>query len=65
MTRFGYQVGPDVEGFFEFYAGQILPWLREDAAVTLGTHRDSRPARAAVVSRWSRSAWVRGPIRPG
>jgi G6PDH family F420-dependent oxidoreductase len=24
------QVGPDYEGFFEFYAGQVLPRLRED-----------------------------------
>ena len=26
------QVGPDAEGFFEFYASQILPRLREEAA---------------------------------
>ena len=41
MTRYGYdtdagfdevyisQVGPEHTGFFEFYAGQILPRLRE------------------------------------
>ena len=26
------QVGPDVEGFFEFYGGTVLPRLREAAA---------------------------------
>jgi G6PDH family F420-dependent oxidoreductase len=26
------QVGPDVDGFFEFYAGQVLPRLREESA---------------------------------
>jgi hypothetical protein len=26
------QVGPDAQGFFEFYASQILPRLREEAA---------------------------------
>lgn len=26
------QVGPDVDGFFEFYSGQVLPRLREEAA---------------------------------
>jgi G6PDH family F420-dependent oxidoreductase len=26
------QVGPDADGFFEFYSGQILPRLREEAA---------------------------------
>lgn len=26
------QVGPDVEGFFEFYAGQVLPRMREESA---------------------------------
>jgi hypothetical protein len=25
------QAGPDVEGFFEFYAGQILPRLRDQS----------------------------------
>jgi hypothetical protein len=26
------QVGPDQDGFFEFYAGQVLPRLREDGS---------------------------------
>jgi hypothetical protein len=26
------QVGPDADGFFELYSGQVLPRLREEAA---------------------------------